>query len=405
MKFRSTVLQAGLFGDSFFHFLFGVLAVLVCTGMAAPVDTKLVFTPDPLPFSVRAGESASLPLQLANPGNSVVDWNLKFLDAKGRSNDLESVLAAISASGSTLNGSLPDRYDFTEGETGDAIITGVPSGTTQIFNQGNKLSTNISGPIAYSNGVVSSSTALGTGGRYFTRKSPGLFLFAADLDGPTWFEVGGTLSYGESRFTSEFSKTRGGRRWSAFVQKITCTYSNTVNHLILIDQSGLSQSTSLFGSVESHRIQGLRGKCRIYHLLYITAAKTVQPDSVFEDLAGRLLDIIPEPVTSMLTASPNAGSVAAAGLATVTATVNASTLQAGTYQAQLAASSPTSNPLGTVPVAIEVSPPRLVLPQETIRHFTVTGGPVGIVKVPIQSGLATEQPWSAQIPNELSPVA
>jgi alpha-tubulin suppressor-like RCC1 family protein/DNA-binding beta-propeller fold protein YncE len=397
MRFGIIVSRVSLSGKSFVLLLLCLLAAFSRTAMADPVATTLTCTPNPLAFSVRAGESASLSLQLANPSNGAVDWNLKFLDASGKTNDLEAVVAAINASGSTLNGPLPNRYDFAEGETGSAITTGVPSGTNPIFNQGNKISTNLGGPIPYSNGVVTTSTALGAGGRYFTRKLPGLFLFAADLDGPAWLEVGGTLAYGESRFTSEFSRTLGGKRWSAFVQKITCTYTNTVNHLILIDQSGLSQTTSSYGSEESHRILGLRGKCRVYHLLYITAAKTVQPDSVFEDLAGRLLGIMPEPVSGVLSAAPGAGTTAAAGAATVTATVNASTLSAGIYQAQLAASSPTATLLGSAPVTIEVRPPRLTVPQETIRHITVTGGPVGVVKVPLQSGLDVEQPWSAQI--------
>ena len=357
----------------------------------------LAVTPDPVVLSVRAGESTSLPLQFANTGDGTLGWSLGFLDANGKANTLEGALAAIDASADMLNGPLPDRYDFAEGETGNAIITGVPSGTNRIFNQGNKLSTNLGGPIAYSNGVVASSTALGAGGRYFTRKLPGLFVFAADLDGPTWFEVGGSLTYGSSRLTSEFSVTRGGKRWSAFVQKIICTYTNTVNHLILVDQTGLSQTTATYSGDEMQRIQGIRGKCRVYHLLYITAGKTAQPDQVFRDLANRLLDTMPEPVPGMLSATPATGSLPSSGSTAVTATVNAATALPGSYQAQLAISSPAADRLATVPVTVEVTPPRVTLPEEPVRHVTVTGGPVGVVKVPLQSGLAAEQPWSAQI--------
>ena len=175
--------------------------------LAMPGRGEVVVTvsPNPLAFSARSGESTSLPVQISNPTTGAVAWKLEFLDANGKTNSLESLLASIDASGTTLNGPLPSRYDFTEGETGTSISTGVPSGSSQIFNQGNKLTTNLGGPLAYSNGAVASSTILGTGGRYFTRKLPGLFIFAADLNEVSWFEVAGIFTYPSSRQTSEFT--------------------------------------------------------------------------------------------------------------------------------------------------------------------------------------------------------
>ncbi|MCX6874058.1 MAG: choice-of-anchor D domain-containing protein [Verrucomicrobia bacterium] len=367
-----------------------------------PAATALTVTPDPLNLTVRSGESASVPLEIANPSTGAVDWNAEILDAAGRSNSMEAVLAAIDASGTTLNGPLPDRYDFTEGETGTYISTGVSSGTA-IFAQGNKLTTNLGGPLAYSNGAVASSPILGADGRYFTRKLPGLFVFATDLNGVSWFEVAGTFQYyGFARQTSTFSLTRAAKQWSAFVVKFRGTYSKTVNHLILVDQAGLTQTTGTTDTDQKHRIEGLSGKRRLYHLLFVTNAMTVQPDSVFQELANRLLDTVPNTLPGVLSASPAAGTTPAEGTGNLTVSANAVGLAAGSYAATLALTSPAASRVATVPVTVEVTAPRLILTQGPLTHLTVTSAPTSTARVAIQTGLATEQPWSAQV---LTPVA
>ena len=248
-------------------------------------------------------------MQLANPTAAAVDWKLEFLDANNSTNILEDVLFAIDRSGTVLNGALPNRYDFLGGIAGTYMNTAF-SGTTA--SPCNKLTTNLGGPLAYSDGVIASSSGLGAGGRYFTRKMPGLFVFATDLDNVSWFEVAGSIYnaesyYGGTRETSQFSVTLNGKRWNAFVAK-TKTNSMTINHLILIDQDGVTQTTGTAATDQKHRVSGLTGKRRLYYLLFATSTTTIQPDSIFTSLANRLLGVTEVP---LFTISPTTGSTSA----------------------------------------------------------------------------------------------
>jgi hypothetical protein len=355
----------------------------------------LSLTPSPLVFSVKSGESADAPLVLANTGAGATDWTMEVADENNRSNNLEGVLAAIDASGTTLNGVLPSRFDFSEGVTGSSISSGSGSGTS-IFSDGNKLNTSLGGPLAYSDGVITGTDTLGAGGRYFTRKLPGLFLFAGDLNGPAWFEVAGYLTYGNSRQTSDFSVSRNGKRWSAFVVK-TADYWRTINHLILVDQDGLTHSSATSVSDQQHRVSGMSGKRRCYYLLFVTSTTSIQPDSVFEGLATRLLDTVQMPLGSMLTVTAPSGTAAAASTTPLTATANATGMAPGSYAGKLNVKGSDGALLHSVPTTIEVSEPRLSAPSEIFR-----AAPVGlasfVVDVPLSSNEPTAQPWAATLP-------
>ncbi len=52
-----------------------------------------------------------------------------------------------------------------------------------MYDSGNVLADELGGPIPYQDGLVVNSEAFGSGGRYFTRKHPGLFVLVADVAG------------------------------------------------------------------------------------------------------------------------------------------------------------------------------------------------------------------------------
>ena len=356
---------------------------------------QLALTPPIVAIAVPSGESAGGNLTVQNSGLGAGGWSLEVVDAKGRGDNMAGALAAISASGTSLNGPLPDRFDFSQGETGTAISDGGGGGTS-LFSNGNQLSTSLGGPIAYSDGVVSTAATLGTGGNYFTKKLPGLFIFGADLNGPSWFEVNGSITYGTGlRQTSEFSVTRNGRRWSAFVAKMP-DYWRTINHLILVDQGGLTATTGTSTRDQKHRISGLTGKRKVFHLLYVTSTSGIQPDSVFEDLAGRLLDAVPLPFSSVFAAVPATGITDVGGNSPVTLTANALGIAPGSYPFQVRGTSETGSIFGSAQGSLEVTAPRLVLPSEIFR-----AGPVGlapfVVDVPITSNDSMPQSWNATL--------
>ncbi|MCF7732604.1 MAG: PQQ-binding-like beta-propeller repeat protein [Akkermansiaceae bacterium] len=370
-------------------------SLLAAVALSPCHAAALTISPDPITIEVRSGESASLPLQLANPSNSGVDWNLELLDANNNINKLEDVLAAIDASATTLNGPLPSRYDFNGGIRGTYMNTAFSPGTA---SPSNKLTTNLGGPLAYSDGVIASSTIVGAAGRYFTRKMPGLFLFAADLDNVAWFEVDGyfnygSASYGGSRQTSQFSVTSNGKRWNAFVAK-TNTSSRTINHLILVDQDGLTQSTGTTSDDEKHRVEGLVGKRRLYYLIFATSTTTIQPDSVFVSLANRLLGVVQVP---LLAISPVAGTTPGLSSTQLTASCNAIARSSGSLTGTLNVKDTGGTVISSVPVAIEVTAPCLTLPA-AITHCAPTGAAPVTVTVPITSNLPDAQSWSAALP-------
>ena len=149
-----------------------ILLLMALPGRAAEVQFSGI-SPDPIAITVRSGETAGTPLVLSNPTEGPLAWRLEALDANNRPATLEGQLDAIIESGDTLNGPLPLRVDFTGGEAGATSLNGtLPSGTPLLSN-GNRLLTNLGGPLVYTDTSVATSSALGTGGRYFTRKMPG----------------------------------------------------------------------------------------------------------------------------------------------------------------------------------------------------------------------------------------
>jgi hypothetical protein len=229
-----------------------------------------------------------------------------------------------------------------------------------------------------------------------------LFLFAGDLDNVSWFEVAGSIYnaesyYGGTRETSQFSVTLNGKRWNAFVAK-TRTYSKTINHLILVDQDGLTQTTGTTATDQKHRITGLTGKRRIYYLLFATSTTTIQPDSVFTSLANRLLGVTEVP---LFTISPATGTTPGSGSSQLTASSNAFAHTSASHTGTLNVKDTSGSILTSVPVAIEVTAPCLTLPA-AITPCAVTGMAPSIVTVPIASNLPDAQAWSATLPGSPS---
>lgn len=361
-----------------------------------PAPASLAVTPANLHFTVPSGESSTLPLKIANAAPGAVDWDALSLEESGAPGGLPAALESLLASGDTLNAPLPDRFDFTEGVSGTSINSGVPAGGNAIFTGGNLLHTNLGGPLPYSDGVLATAPATGAGGRYFTRKQPGLFLMAAELDGAAWFEVRGSHNFTNSRSVREFSLTREGVAWTGFISTAV-DHWRTINHLILVDRTGLRQFVPTSQYNELHRVEGLAGKTRVYYLLYVTGTRTVPPTPVFEELANRLLDTVGGAVGSRLTLSPASGSTGGGSETGADARFEAAGLAPGNFNASLEIDSPDGAPLARVPVTVEVTAPRLSLPPGPVRHLTVLRGPAGLETVPLRSSLGGEQPWSAEI--------
>ena len=364
----------------------------------AAAASGLSISPSPLNITLRSGETGSIPVSLTNSTGSGINWKLSAVAGLGSSPSLESQLDAIIKSGTTINGPLPLRYDFTGGESGASSLAGaLPSDPTMLTNA-NRLLTNLGGPLVYTDNKVAISSALGSDGRYYTRKLPGLFVFGAETNGITWFEVAGSVYYGNSKQSSSFEFSHSGKLWSAFVVN-HIDYWRTINHLVLVDQSGLQQTLGAVSS-QQQRITGLSGQRRIYHFLYVTKTTAVQPKTVFQSLATRFLDLLPR-ISTRLSFNPATGSTAALAQSNSQATFDAFTLQPGNYTVMAQTMTTVGASLAEVPVNVQVTEPRLDLPA-SLSKIMLPGMIAETVRVPVRSNLTEPQAWTATLENAVS---
>ena len=168
------------------------------TGSSNPFDVglgaRLTVTPSSINRTLPAGEPGpDITVSLSNPGDLTVSWTAELLNAPNAGVlPLEDLLQSFNASYTSVTGLVPSRFDFTEGVTG----TSISDGGSDMYDGGNSLSTNITTAgtyLTYSDGIITPSINLGSSGRYFTRKVPGMFLLAAEASGITQFQISGDL--------------------------------------------------------------------------------------------------------------------------------------------------------------------------------------------------------------------
>jgi hypothetical protein len=188
---------------------------------------------------------------------------VSFNGATAQSNpDLSSFLDKLNEEYTSVNGIIPNRHDFDGGETGYSIDYG-----GGMFWNGNYISTNIGGSVSYSNNAINNSSYFGGQGQYFTRKFPGLFVLAANLNAVNEFTVSGAYNYYSPNLDGAVL-TSGS--FIGFVKRTTETWGYpSVNHLIIVrDSPGVNHTYSNDYEYYNHTISGLNNTNRIYFLLY-----------------------------------------------------------------------------------------------------------------------------------------
>src|SRR6185369_10520343 len=157
-----------------------------------------------------------------------------------------------------------------EGETGNNI----GDGGFDMYDGGNFLMTEL-GLLDYSNGVIVNSSFFGAGGRYFTRKYPGLFVLAADHGGISSFAIQGNLGAdGLGNVDgSVLQVVSAGVTYRGFVKRVYNAGDPSVNHMVIVADAPLA--THSFGTDSNddfHVVTGLQSTRRIYYLLYAGTA-------------------------------------------------------------------------------------------------------------------------------------
>ena len=237
------------------------------------VPPDIAVSPASLSADLDTGGTATATLTIENTGGSDLLWRVSTGDAhhpRGRPERARRGFSSVTAT-------IPNRYDFSEGEFGYFI----GDGGGDMYDYGNYLSTNLGGNLPYSDGAIASSPYLGSGGRYFTRKYPGLFVLVADLQGVSSFSIDGNLGAngGGSVNGSVLMASVGGASHRAFVKRVFGAGDPSVNHLVIVaDGPGVTHEFSL----HRRKGDGALGTSRLYYLLYAGSG-----GSYIDDLATR----------------------------------------------------------------------------------------------------------------------
>lgn len=184
---------------------------------------------------------------------------------------LENVLDGLDQGHQSITSLIPNRYNFSEGESGSQIN----DGGFDMYDGGNRLGTNFGSSFQYSNGMISTNHHLLDGGDYFTAKYEGLFVFSADLNNVTSFNINGGLGAdgGGSADGSVLSIVRGGVEFFGFVKRVYDTsYEPSVNHLVIVrKQQSISHTFDTYTNNDTHSVNGLEETDRLYYLLFAGA--------------------------------------------------------------------------------------------------------------------------------------
>lgn len=259
--------------------------------------------------------------------------NLNFKVGSGGDIELQDVLSAFSANYSSLTSLIPNVYNFSDGNTG----TYISDGGGDMYDGGNMLTTNLSSSFMnYTNGsIVSNTQNLGAQGQYFTYKGVGVWLFAADINGVSNFNITGDLGADGGGFADAavLTTTKNGISYKGFVKRVYSAGDPSVNHLVIVqDKSGLSHTYATYTNDDQHTVTGLNSHTRIYYLLYAGSSGNYINDNSTLAIMNKFLNIIQGGGhASFVSVSPDSGVVAPTDTTMLSFWVKSNGLNSGTY--------------------------------------------------------------------------
>lgn len=298
-------------------------------------------------------DSIAVPVTISNTAYD----GLEFHFANGGGGDtelgLDSVLARLNRSYASINSLVPSRYDFTEGVSGTYIY----SGGNNMYYYGNYLHVNYGYEMPYSDNQVASYGALGQDGRYFTRKYPGLFVFAADIQGVDNFIIGGNLgAYSGNVDGTVLTREFGAATYTGFVKRVFGAGSPSVNHLVIV-RAGDSPAEHYFSSYpgdDYHEVVGLGQASRLYYLLFASEAGGYIDDAQIEAIMDDFISIVES--SGFITLPEGGYSLGAGESMDLELSFSTEQVAGGRYEEAVSVySNDPLNPLVNIPVVIDVS--------------------------------------------------
>ncbi len=335
--------------------------------------------PSSINLTLECGESSTVDITVSNTGSG----DLIFDFDGGQS--LAKMKERLNANFSSLTNLLPNFHPITDGETG----TFIADGGGDMYDGGNRLSIDGSGELEYSNDVIIPNANLGTGGQYFTRKFPGLFVFAADINNADMFSINGTLgSDGNGNVDgAQLNVTHEGANYKGYVKRVWDAFADpSVNHLIIVKNSStLNQTIPTTTNNDDHDISGLAGSSRIYYLLFAEADAGYYTNAQIEALMVQFLEIAE--LTSMdITAPAGPHTITGGNSETYPVTFFADGINTGVFTTNLTI-------LSNDPSLTNLEIPVTVTVTGMSADFQVSGGPSSGIPFNFQSNSPTATSW------------
>jgi subtilisin family serine protease len=339
-------------------------------GLLAP---GTVLANEPVGGSTRAWNAAALAAALA-AGRATAPRAAAGDSMPGPAS-LADVLALLDARYAGVTAAIPNRFDFSEGQSGVSIV----DGGENMYETGNLLSTDLASSIAYSDGVIAPGAAFAA--PYFTRKYPGLFVLAADVAGPTSFMVSGMLGAAGagSADGAVLVLDFGSLTYIGVVKRVSGAGVPSVNHLtILVNPRSVLHSFASDTHLDQESVTGLGATRRFYYLLFAGAGGAYIPNAQMNEILLRFaIAVTPSP--PWLGISPAAGTVPPLGYQELTASLDSRLIGPGEYFGNLLFDSndpeaphfvlPVSLSVGSSPTATDVA----------LVSATVSGGAVHVL--------------------------
>ncbi len=192
-------------------------------------------------------------------------------DTRG-SVDVAGALVSLDANNAVISALVPDRYDFTGGDSSDAEFcnsnTNISDGGGDMYDCGNYLNTNFGGDILYTDGaIVASGADFGVDSQYFTAKYDGLFvLVAGNISIDSFSVTGNNGADGDGAVDGTVLSTAGG--YTIFVKRVYGAGDPTINHMIVVPEGGTPSHSFAFDTDDDHhRVTGLSDVKELYYLL------------------------------------------------------------------------------------------------------------------------------------------
>jgi subtilisin family serine protease len=327
--------------------------------------------PTSLSASLLTGQQQTKTLTISNTGGSALHWNMSIENAG--SNSLNDILESLNDRFTEVTSVIPSRFDFYEGESGYSI----GDGGNDMYDVGNILGTNLGSSLNYTQGVISSNSILGAGGIYFTKKYPGLFVMAADINASN-FEITGDLGADGSGSVdgAVLQATINGKNYKGFVKRVYNAGDPSVNHLIIVEDNGtVGHDYSTYTNSDYHRITGLAGLVRVYYLLFAGNSGAFISNSSMQGIMTSFLSASDVGI-NWLTTDKTIGTIAVGQSEIVNVTFNATGLDGGVYTTTLnIGSNDPVAPVKNVPITLAVTgAPDIALSKTSLNFQNVYVG-------------------------------